>query len=82
MSSRLGLVLYELVSGRHPFRRAHAPDFQTIRATQFADPPSLREIVPDLPVELESLLPRGPGKTALGPFCLRRRCARGACAPR
>jgi serine/threonine-protein kinase len=54
----LGLILYELVSGRHPFRRADAPDFQTIRATQFADPPSLREIVPDLPVELESLILR------------------------
>ena len=54
----LGLILYELVSGRHPFRRADAPDFQTIRATQFADPPSLRKIVPDLPVELESLILR------------------------
>ena len=54
----LGLILYELVSGRHPFRRADVPDFQTIRATQFADPPSLREIVPDLPVELESLILR------------------------
>ena len=54
----LGLILYELVSGRHPFRRADAPEFQTIRATQFADPPSLREIVPDLPVELESLILR------------------------
>jgi serine/threonine-protein kinase len=54
----LGLILYELVTGRHPFRRADAPEFQTIRATQFADPPSLREIVPDLPVELESLILR------------------------
>ena len=58
MSSPSALILYELVSGRHPFRRADVPDFQTIRATQFADPPSLREIVPDLPVELESLILR------------------------
>jgi len=54
----LGLILYELVSGRHPFHRADAPEFQTIRATQFSDPPSLRETVPDLPVELESLVLR------------------------
>jgi serine/threonine-protein kinase len=54
----LGLILYELVSGRHPFHRPDAPEFQTIRATQFADPPNLREIVPDLPVELESVILR------------------------
>jgi serine/threonine-protein kinase len=54
----LGLILYELVAGRHPFHRADAPEFQTIRAIQFNDPPSLREIVPDLPVELESLILR------------------------
>jgi serine/threonine protein kinase len=35
-----------------------APEFQTIRAIQFADPPNLREIVPDLPVELESVILR------------------------
>jgi serine/threonine protein kinase/tetratricopeptide (TPR) repeat protein len=54
----LGLILYELVSGRHPFHRPDAAEFQTIRATQFADPPDLREIVPDLPVELESVILR------------------------
>jgi serine/threonine-protein kinase len=54
----LGLILYELVSGRHPFHRPDAAEFQTIRALQFADPPDLREIVPDLPVELESVILR------------------------
>jgi len=54
----LGLILYELASGRHPFHRPDAPEFQTIRATQFADPPDLRQIVPDLPVELESVILR------------------------
>jgi eukaryotic-like serine/threonine-protein kinase len=54
----LGLILYELASGRHPFHRPDAPEFQTIRAVQFAEPPNLREIVPDLPVELESVILR------------------------
>jgi serine/threonine-protein kinase len=54
----LGLILYELVSGRHPFHRPDAAEFQTIRALQFADPPDLRAIVPELPVELESVILR------------------------
>jgi eukaryotic-like serine/threonine-protein kinase len=54
----LGLILYEMVSGRHPFHRPDAPEFQTIRATQFAEPPNLREILPDLPIELESVILR------------------------
>ncbi|MEG9435895.1 protein kinase [Edaphobacter sp. HDX4] len=54
----LGLILYELATGRHPFHRPDAPDFQTIRATQFADPPALRGINPSLPVELESVILR------------------------
>jgi len=54
----LGLILYELATGRHPFHRPDAPDFQTIRATQFADPPGLRDINPTLPVELESVILR------------------------
>jgi serine/threonine protein kinase/tetratricopeptide (TPR) repeat protein len=54
----LGLILYELATGRHPFHRPDAPEFQSIRAIQFADPPSLREIAPHLPVEFESLVLR------------------------
>jgi serine/threonine-protein kinase len=52
----LGLILYELATGRHPFHRPDAPEFQSIRAIQFADPPPLREIAPDLPIELESVI--------------------------
>jgi len=54
----LGVILYELVSGRHPFHRADMPEFQTIRSIQFTDPPNLRTIIPELPVELESLILR------------------------
>ena len=54
----LGLILYELATGRHPFHRPDAPEFQTIRATQYANPTSPREINPDVPLELESVILR------------------------
>jgi serine/threonine protein kinase/tetratricopeptide (TPR) repeat protein len=54
----LGLILFELATGRHPFHRPDAQEFQSIRAIQFADPPAIREIVPGLPVELESVILR------------------------
>src|SRR5947207_3291601 len=37
----LGVILYELVGGRHPFTRPDAEDFQAIRAIQFSNPPDL-----------------------------------------
>ena len=54
----VGLILYEMVSGRHPFHRPDAQELQSIRAIQFAEPPALRGIVPDLPLELESVILR------------------------
>jgi serine/threonine protein kinase/Tfp pilus assembly protein PilF len=54
----LGLILYELATGRHPFHRPDAAEFQSIRAIQFADPPPIRDIAPDLPIELESVILR------------------------
>src|SRR6195952_126003 len=48
----MGLILYEMVSGRHPFHKPDAQELQSIRAIQFASPPSLREIVPEIPAEL------------------------------
>jgi serine/threonine-protein kinase len=54
----LGLILYELATGRHPFHRPDAPEFQSIRAIQYADPPSIRNIAPTLPIELESVILR------------------------
>jgi serine/threonine-protein kinase len=52
----LGVILYELASGRHPFSRPDAEDFQAIRAIQFADPPDLSEIVPSISTELKSVI--------------------------
>jgi serine/threonine-protein kinase len=52
----LGVILYELVSGRHPFARPDAEDFQAIRSIQFSDPPDLSEIVPEIAAELKSVI--------------------------
>jgi tetratricopeptide (TPR) repeat protein len=52
----LGVILYELASGRHPFSRPDAEDFQAIRAIQFSDPPDLSAIVPTISAELKSVI--------------------------
>jgi serine/threonine-protein kinase len=52
----LGVILYELTSGRHPFSRPDAEDFQAIRAIQFSDPPELDAIVPGIAPELKSVI--------------------------
>lgn len=47
----LGIILYELVCGRHPFARPDADEFQSIRAIQFIDPSPL-----ETPAELSSVI--------------------------
>jgi eukaryotic-like serine/threonine-protein kinase len=54
----LGVILYELVSGRHPFARPDADEFQSIRAIQFVDPPSLDRCCPEVPGEFSSVILR------------------------
>ena len=52
----LGVLLYELLSGRHPFARPDAEDFQVIRAIQFVEAPDLAEIVPGILPEMKSVI--------------------------
>ena len=52
----LGVILYELACGRHPFARPDDEDFQAIRAIQFSDPADLSEIVPEISPELKSVI--------------------------
>jgi eukaryotic-like serine/threonine-protein kinase len=52
----LGVILYELAGGRHPFARADAEDFHAIRAIQFQQPDDLSAIVPEISPELKSVI--------------------------
>jgi len=52
----VGVLLYELASGRHPFTRPNDEDFQAIRAIQFQEPADLEEIVPGISRELKSVI--------------------------
>jgi serine/threonine-protein kinase len=53
-----GVILYELVSGRHPFVRPDVEELQGVRAIQFADPPALNQCCPEVPDELASVIDR------------------------
>ncbi|HEX4020753.1 MAG TPA: protein kinase [Acidobacteriaceae bacterium] len=59
----LGVILYELVSGRHPFHRPDSDELMSIRAIQFADPVPLTEMRPDTPPELTSAIQQCLEKT-------------------
>jgi serine/threonine-protein kinase len=52
----LGVILYELAAGKHPFVRPDGEDFQAIRAIQFLEPADLSDLVPEISVELKSVI--------------------------
>jgi serine/threonine-protein kinase len=52
----LGIILYELVSGRHPFARPDGDEFQAIRAIQYAPPLTFAECCAEVPAELENVI--------------------------
>jgi serine/threonine-protein kinase len=52
----LGVILFELACGRHPFVHPNAEDFQVIRAIQFLEPDDLSAIVPGISPELKSVI--------------------------
>jgi serine/threonine-protein kinase len=58
----LGVILYELASGRHPFARPDGDEFQSIRAIQFADPPPLDNIPPELSSVIFCCLQKTPAE--------------------
>src|SRR5580698_8897594 len=64
----VGVTLYELLSGRHPFVRPESEEFQSVRAIQFAEPQPLTECSPQVPPELASVIATCLQKTPSGRY--------------
>src|SRR5580698_3648609 len=64
----VGVTLYELLSGRHPFVRPESEEFQSVRAIQFAEPKPLTEWSPQVPPELANVIHTCLNKTPSGRY--------------
>ena len=64
----LGVMLYELASGHHPFTRPEAEDYQAIRAIQYLDPPNLKMLAPGIAPGLVSVIERCLEKNPAGRY--------------
>jgi serine/threonine protein kinase/tetratricopeptide (TPR) repeat protein len=64
----VGVTLYELLSGRHPFVRPETEEFQSVRAIQFAEPQPLTECCPQVPPELANVVATCLQKTPSGRY--------------
>jgi eukaryotic-like serine/threonine-protein kinase len=64
----VGVTLYELLSGRHPFVRPESEEFQSVRAIQFAEPKPLTEYSPQIPPELATVIHTCLQKTPSGRY--------------
>ncbi len=56
----LGVVLYEMIEGTNPFKRA--TEFDTMRALVYDDPPSLAERHPHVPEDVDAIVTRALAK--------------------
>jgi serine/threonine-protein kinase len=56
----LGVCLYEVLDGTNPFKRQ--TEFDTMRALVYEDAPSLSEVHPHIPIEVEALVRRAIAK--------------------
>ncbi|GAB4199945.1 MAG: hypothetical protein OHK0013_10540 [Sandaracinaceae bacterium] len=56
----LGVCLYEVLDGTNPFKRQ--TEFDTMRALVYEEPPSLHEIHPHIPVEVDAIVKRAIAK--------------------
>jgi serine/threonine-protein kinase len=56
----LGVCLYEVLDGTNPFKRQ--TEFDTMRALVYEEPPSLNEIHPHIPIEVDAIVRRAIAK--------------------